>query len=217
MQSVNRKSDLSGFKLNPKISLFKNKLLKTSILAGFGSLIVFIATNEISKISEDLIIKDVGIIFALMMLIIPFTLFQLSEVKRKDNIDKNMPMFLLGLVSAVQSGSNLIKAIELMADRNLGTLTPELKNLRANISWGIPIEDALETFAKRTGTKVTRRVTTLLEIAVKIGGDVAENLEMIQKHVSEMQNIEKNRKSALSPYTYTIYISFFVFMFQSNG
>jgi flagellar protein FlaJ len=74
------------------------------------------------------------------------------------------------------------------------------------------MEEAFENFAKRTGTRVSRRVTTLLEMAIKIGGDISENLEMIQKHVSEMQNIEKSRKSALSPYTYTIYISFFVFL-----
>jgi flagellar protein FlaJ len=123
-----------------------------------------------------------------------------------------MPVFLLGLLSSVQSGANIIKAIELSADRNVGALTPELKNLRANLSWGIPMEEAFENFAKRTGTRVSRRVTTLLEMAIKIGGDISENLEMIQKHVSDMQNIEKSRKSALSPYTYTIYISFFVFL-----
>ena len=39
-----------------------------------------------------------------------------------------------------------------------------------------------------------------------------ENLEKIQKHVSEMKNLEKSRKSALQPYTYTIYISFGVFL-----
>jgi flagellar protein FlaJ len=49
-------------------------------------------------------------------------------------------------------------------------------------------------------------------MALKIGGDIAENLEMIQKHVTEMQNIEKNRKSQLAPYTYTIYISYAVFL-----
>jgi len=41
---------------------------------------------------------------------------------------------------------------------------------------------------------------------------VSENLEMIQKHVAEMQNIEKSRKSSLQPYTYTIYISYGVFL-----
>jgi flagellar protein FlaJ len=35
---------------------------------------------------------------------------------------------------------------------------------------------------------------------------------MIQKHVTELQNIEKERKSSLAPYTYTIYISFAVFL-----
>ncbi len=45
-------------------------------------------------------------------------------------------MFLLALLSSVQSGANLIKAIEQAAERNLGALTPELKNLKANISWG---------------------------------------------------------------------------------
>ncbi|NNL59037.1 MAG: type II secretion system F family protein, partial [Nitrosopumilus sp.] len=144
--------------------------------------------------------------------IIPLTIHQLKEVQRRDSIDRNLPVFLLALLSSVQSGANLIKAIEQAGERNLGALTPELKNLRANISWGTPIEDAFENFAERTGTRVARRVTVLLEMAMKIGGDVSENLEMIQKHVSDMQNIEKSRKSALQPYTYTIYISFAVFL-----
>jgi flagellar protein FlaJ len=119
---------------------------------------------------------------------------------------------LLALSSAVQSGANLIRAIETTADRNMGSLTPELKNLRANLSWGMPVEDAFENFANRTGTKMARRVTVLLEMALKIGGDIRTNLEMIQKHVTELQNLEKERKSSLAPYTYTIYISFAVFL-----
>ena len=69
---------------------------------------------------------------------------------------------MLALSSAVQSGANLIRAIEQTADRNMGALTPELKNLRANISWGLPIEDAFENFAERTGTKLAKRVVVLL-------------------------------------------------------
>ncbi|MDH3678265.1 MAG: type II secretion system F family protein, partial [Nitrosopumilus sp.] len=140
------------------------------------------------------------------------TLFQLKEVQRRDSIDKHMPVFLLALLSSVQSGANLIKAIEQTANRNLGAMTPPLKNLKANMSWGMPIDEAFAHFAESTGTRVSKRVTVLLEMALKIGGDIAENLEMIQKHVTEMQNIEKNRKSQLAPYTYTIYISFAVFL-----
>jgi flagellar protein FlaJ len=200
------------YNIEPKKPILENKLVRTAIFALIASISVIVISQALPQQPGVTTIKDVGLIFGIMLAVIPFTLHQLKEVKRRDSIDRNMPVFLLGLLSSVQSGANIIKAIELSADRNVGSLTPELKNLRANLSWGIPMEEAFENFAKRTGTRVSRRVTTLLEMAIKIGGDISENLEMIQKHVSEMQNIEKSRKSALSPYTYTIYISFFVFL-----
>jgi len=213
MQRVKRKQKVKQEKeLEPTQSVLKNEILKTLVFSLIASISVLSTSFYISEWSESTTIRDVGLIFGILVGIVPLTIHQLKEVQRKDSIDRNMPMFLLALLSSVQSGTNLIKSIEHAAERNLGALTPELKNLKANISWGTPIDEALENFAERTGTRVSRRVTVLLEMAMKIGGDVSENLEMIQKHVSEMQNIEKSRKSALQPYTYTIYISFGVFL-----
>jgi flagellar protein FlaJ len=213
MQKIDRKQkEISTNEIMPKKSILKNEILKSIMFSIIASISVIVISLQVSEMAGSTMIKDVGIIFGIMVGIIPLTIHQLREVQRRDSIDRNMPVFLLALLSSVQSGSNLIKAIEQAAERNLGALTPELKNLKANISWGTPLEDAFENFAKRTGTRVSRRVTVLLEMAMKIGGDVSENLEMIQKHVSEMQNIEKSRKSALQPYTYTIYISFAVFL-----
>jgi flagellar protein FlaJ len=211
MQKTREPKEIVG-NMEPKQPIMENKLVRTTIFSIIASISVIAISQNLPQFSEGTTIKDVGLIFGIMVAVIPFTLHQLREVQRRDSIDRNMPVFLLGLLSSVQSGANIIKAIEMSADRNVGALTPELKNLRANLSWGMPMEEAFENFAKRTGTRVSRRVTTLLEMAIKIGGDISENLEMIQKHVSEMQNIEKSRKSALSPYTYTIYISFFVFL-----
>ncbi len=198
--------------LEPTQSILKNEILKTLTFSIIASISVLSMSFYFAEYSESTTIKDVGLIFGILVGIVPLTIHQLKQVQRRDDIDRNMPMFLLALLSSVQSGTNLIKAIEQAAERNLGALTPELRNLKANISWGTPMEDAFENFAERTGTRVARRVTVLLEMAMKIGGDVSENLEMIQKHVSEMQNIEKSRKSSLQPYTYTIYISFAVFL-----
>ena len=209
MQSVKRRKQKE---LEPSESILKSEILKTAVFSVIASISVLSMSFYFSEYSESTTIKDVGLIFGILVGIVPLTIHQLKQVQRRDDIDRNMPMFLLALLSSVQSGTNLIKAIEQAAERNLGALTPELKNLRANFSWGTPMEEAFENFAERTGTRVARRVTVLLEMAMKIGGDVSENLEMIQKHVSEMQNIEKSRKSALQPYTYTIYISFAVFL-----
>jgi flagellar protein FlaJ len=217
MEVVKRKEKKKQLKkksstLEPTTSILNSHILRTITFSLIASISVLSMSFYFSEYSNSTTIRDVGLIFGIMVGIIPLTIHQLREVQRRDNIDRNLPVFLLALLSSVQSGANLIKAIEHAGDRNLGALTPELKNLRANISWGTPIEEAFENFAERTGTRVSRRVTVLLEMAMKIGGDVTENLEMIQKHVSEMQNIEKSRKSALAPYTYTIYISFGVFL-----
>jgi len=196
----------------PKLSLIHSKKLRILLSTGIVGIIMIAASFYYPPIAEDQSIQTTGIVFGALFAIVPITLLHLKETQRKDNIDKNLPLFLLALSSAVQSGANLIRAIETTADRNMGPLTPELKNLRANISWGMPIEDAFENFAERTGTKMSRRVSTLLEMSLKIGGDIRANLEMIQQHVTDLQNLEKDRKTSLAPYTYTIYISFAVFL-----
>jgi flagellar protein FlaJ len=198
--------------LEPRKSILENKILRISVFSIIGAISVILITQQIGSFSESESISEIGLIFGIITGIVPVTLYQLKEVQRRDSVDKHMPVFLLALLSSVQSGANLIKAIEQTAGRNLGALTPPLKNLKANISWGMPMDEAFAHFADSTGTRISRRVTVLLEMALKIGGDIAENLEMIQKHVTEMQNIEKNRKSQLAPYTYTIYISYAVFL-----
>jgi flagellar protein FlaJ len=198
--------------LEPSKSILENKLLRLVAFSAIGAVSVILVTQQIGSLSESESISEIGLILGIITGIVPMTLYQLKEVQRKDSVDKHMPVFLLALLSSVQSGTNLIKAIEQSASRNLGALTPPLKNLKANMSWGMPQDEAFAHFSDATGTRISKRVTVLLEMALKIGGDIAENLEMIQKHVSEMQNIEKSRKSQLAPYTYTIYISYAVFL-----
>ena len=210
-----QKSNTHNIKNNDeslKPSMIYSERFRIGIASGIAGTIVFFLSFYLSNFSDTNSTRDIGFIFAVLVAVLPLALLQLKEVQRKENIDRNLPLFLLALVSSVQSGSNLIRAIEHSAERNMGALTPQLKNLKANISWGMPIGDALENFAERTGTRMARRVIVLLEMAIRIGGDITDNLEMIQKHVTELQNIEKERKSSLQPYTYTIYIAFIVFI-----
>ncbi len=161
---------------------------------------------------ENEMVATGGILAGIIAIIFPMIQVGIRENKRRDSIDANLPIFLLSLVSSVESGLSLLRAVEEAADRNMGSLTPELKNLRANISWGMPYHEAFDVFHKKVGTKLAKRVSILLQISMDIGGNVTSTLNLIQQHVSEMQNIEKDRKAQLAPYIYTIYISFVVFL-----
>jgi flagellar protein FlaJ len=195
----------------PKIPLVRTEKFKIMLASGIASMIIVIISFSLSS-AISTTTRDIGMIFGILAGVIPITLLQLKEVQRKESIDRHLPLFLLSLVSSIQSGSNLINAILLVPERNMGALNPLLRNLKANISWGMPIEEAFKIFTERAGTRIAKRVIVLLEIAYKNGGNISENLETIQKHVTELRNLETERKSALKPYTYTIYISYVVFI-----
>lgn len=189
----------------------KSKKGKTGLMSGFAGLGIIIA-GQLASSSGFSMVGDLGMIAGIMAAVIPMAMLQMKESRRRDNIDRNMPFFLLSLSGSVKSGQNLIRAIEESADRNMGSLTPELKNLRANLSWGMPVDEAFKNFVERVGTRMAQRVIVLLGLAMHIGGNVANIIDVIQKHVTEMANLEKERKSALQPYIFTIYISFAVFL-----
>ena len=189
-----------------------SKKRKTALMSGTAGAAILIIAFQVYAATGNTQIRDLGMIGGIVIGILPPMMIDLGKKRRREGIDSNLPIFLLSIVSAVQSGSTIMRAIEEAADRNLGGLTPELKNLRANLSWGMPYEEAFDQFIKRVDTVMARRVMILLQVAIKSGGETVSTLEMIQKHVTEMQNIEKERKSALAPYIYTIYIAFVIFI-----
>lgn len=195
----------------PSIPLRKKEKFKVAVISSIASIFVISFSFYLSDSIEGMT-RDIGIIFGVLAAVIPLTLLQLKEVQRKESIDRHLPLFLLSLVSSIQSGSNLIQAIQITPERNMGSLGPLLRNLKANISWGMPITEAFSNFEKLAGTRMAKRVIVLLEIAYRNGGNISENLETIQKYVTELRNLEKERKSALQPYTYTIYIAYAVFI-----
>lgn len=192
--------------------IFSSPQIKTLLVSGIAGVVIIIAFMQISDALGFPLLQNMGIVAGIMIAVVPLSIIQMKNNRKRESIDKNLPVFLLALISAVESGSSLLRAVEEAAGRKMGSLTPELQNLRANISWSMPQDEAFVNFTKRVHTKLARRVGTLLQIAMEIGGDVSGTLEMVQKHVTEMQAIEKERRSALSPYVYTIYIAFVVFL-----
>ena len=189
--------------------LQNKRLLLKSALMGMGVIGLAFALGTVTGIT---MIRDLGIAGGVLLMIVPASMADLKEHKRRSSIDAHVPFFLLEVTGAVNSGMSLLRAVEGAADRDLGSLTQELKNLRAKISWGIGIQETFESVAKSMGTLLSRRVFLLILVAVKSGGKIQEMLEMVQKHVTELQNLEKDRKTAMRPYVFTIYIAFIVFL-----
>ncbi|MGQ0376246.1 MAG: type II secretion system F family protein [Nitrososphaerota archaeon] len=203
------KKDGKKFNISAFLATKTGKQTMMMVVVG---VVLLIAGPQLAAATGMEMLGTVGMIAGILVMVMPMLMKSVGENRRKDSIDSNLPIFLLSLVSSVESGLSLLRAVEEAANRNMGSLTPELKNLRANISWGMPYHEAFDVFTKKVGTKLARRVSILLQISMDIGGNITDTLNLIQHHVSEMRNIEKDRKSQLAPYIYTIYISFVVFL-----
>lgn len=195
-----------------RVETAASKKRKLIILSAICAIVVMIMGLVASSIIGNTTIRDLGAVAAVIAGVMPISAANMKEVIRKNSIDKNLPIFLLGLRSSIISGHSILQGLTEVANRKMGGLTPELKNLRANLSWGMPLEEAFENFVQRVGTRTSRRVMVLLNLAIEAGGNVVDTIDVIQKHVSEMQNLENERKGNMRPYIITIYISFAVFL-----
>src|SRR6266852_5812771 len=144
--------------------------------------------------------------------LIPPALVYLSESKRRDSIDNNIPHLIRDIADAGRSGMTLTRSIEISAERDYGPLTKEIKKLMAKVSFRVPLEKALQFFADRTGTMLSRRTAMLVSEANKSGGDIQESMESIAKHIQEIQYLERKRRATLRPFIGVMYISFAVFL-----
>src|SRR5467141_347001 len=147
-----------------------------------------------------------------ILCLIPPTIVYLFESKKRDSIDNNIPHLIRDISDAGRSGMTLTRAIEISAERDYGPLTKEIKKLMAKVSFRVPLEKALQFFADRTGTMLSRRTAMLVSEANKSGGDIQESMESIAKHVQEIQYLERKRRATLRPFIGVMYISFAVFL-----
>jgi len=155
---------------------------------------------------------DRFLLFGGIISLIPPAILYFFESKRRDSIDNNIPHLIRDIADAGRSGMTLTRAIEISAERDYGPLTKELKKLIAKISFRVPLERALQFFADRTGTMLSRRTSMLVAEANKSGGDIQESMESVAKHVQEIQYLERKRRATLRPFIGFMYISFAVFL-----
>ncbi len=151
-------------------------------------------------------------LFAGILALVPPAIMYFMDSRRRDAIDNNIPHLIRDIADAGRSGMTLTRAIEISAERDYGPLTQEIKKLMAKVSFRVPLEKALQYFADRTGTMLSRRSAMLIAEANKSGGDIQESMESVAKHVQDIQYLENKRRATLRPFIGVMYISFAVFL-----
>ncbi|MDO8468105.1 MAG: type II secretion system F family protein [Nanoarchaeota archaeon] len=152
----------------------------------------------------------IGIGFIIVAL--PFVIEIIIEARRNSEKEEMFIEFARSLVESVKTGTPISKSIINMKNKPFGILSPNIQKLANQISMGIPLRIALQTFAKDVDNKTITRSLVLIGQAERAGGDIGEILESVAGAVSLSDRLNKERRAAISTLVVQGYIIFFIFI-----
>ncbi|HDM66877.1 MAG TPA: type II secretion system F family protein [Thermoplasmatales archaeon] len=142
----------------------------------------------------------------------PIGFYNHLEAKKKKEVENHLPDFLREISSSTASGMTIFDAINAAAQGEHGQLTPELRRMSAQLSWGISVKEALNNFAERINTNAVKRMAVTVNKALEIGGNTSAVFEAAAREIDQVKRVELQRKTEMSMYSIVIFISFFVFL-----
>jgi len=151
-------------------------------------------------------------IFAILSSIGPFGFYEYALYRKINLMEERFPEFLRDLAESRKAGMTMARAVEMAAKGDYGYLTPEIKKMAVQISWGLPFSEALKRFGERIKTPLVQRTTTMVVKASEAGGKIADVIEAAAKNVREIKILQAERRTEMKMYLMIIYISFFVFL-----
>lgn len=156
---------------------------------------------------------DDTIFFAVLILLIPFIIFYELRRKRIEQIEDEIPEFLKRLANINEAGIQLVDAIAMTLQSNIGVLHSEVKRMVEDISWGSNLADTFRKFEYRIGTDMTSRIITLLVKANESTSDIKSVLNITATDAKIQKQLKKDRFAEMFVYVFIIYTAFFVFLF----
>jgi flagellar protein FlaJ len=152
------------------------------------------------------------IVFGILACIGPIGFYNQQKEKLKREVQERLPDFLRDIANSSASGMTIFDSMRSASEGDYGALTPELKMMVSQISWGISVDDALDNFAKRINTDETKRLAITVNKALEIGGNTSAVFNAAAREIDQIVRVEQQRRLEMSMYSMVIFISFFVFL-----
>lgn len=175
------------------------------IIAGAA---IIIASLFFIKTKFFFLMIGVGIIIGVS----PFMASVLYETKVAGEKEEMFLEFARNLVESVKVGTPISRSIINMKSKPYGVLGENVEKLANQISLGIPLNKALQTFSKDVNNKTISRALTLIGEAERAGGEIGGILEAVTGAVRTSDKLKKERRATISTLVVQGYIIFFIFI-----
>jgi archaeal flagellar protein FlaJ len=183
-----------------------------ALIIFIGGFVSSVMSYGIQVLFTSTIIDDF-LVLAVLVAIIPVAILDFKEQRRVKNLENALPNFFRDLAGMNDSGMTLPNAVHIVAGAEYSTLTPHIRKLDQDMSWGAGFVEAMYRFGKDLGTPLADRSVDLIAKASKAGGDISEVLRAAAKDTFEVVNLAQERSNNMLIYVIIVLVSFAVFLF----
>jgi len=188
------------------------KLKKMHWVGIISGIVILLASAAIFYFYKDMNLLYFLAGIGVAVVILPFVIGGTLENKREQEINEMFLEFSRNLSESVATGTPISKSIINMGKRNYGPLSQHVHKLSNQISLGIPVSRAFQTFANDVNNPVISRVVALISEAERAGGEINKILESVAKSIAEIEKLKKERQAAISNLVVQGYIIFLIFI-----
>ena len=183
-----------------------------ALIIFIGGFVSMVMSYGIKVLFTSTIIDDF-LVLAILVAIVPVAILDFREQRRVNSLENALPNFFRDLAGMNDSGMTLPNAVHIVAGAEYGTLTPHIRKLDLDMSWGAGFVEAMYHFGKDLGTPLADRSVDLIAKASKAGGDISEVLRAAAKDTFEVVNLHQERSNNMLIYVIIVLVSFAVFLF----
>lgn len=121
----------------------------------------------------------VGVIVVVLAVSIPLAIVDGRIAARRRTFEEQLPDVLNLVASALRAGWSLQQSIDLVVEQMAPPVSDEFARAQTEIRLGRPVEEALDTVARRTQSEDFSWAVTAIGIQRDVGGNLAEVLDLV--------------------------------------
>ncbi|MBN2603545.1 MAG: type II secretion system F family protein [Candidatus Thermoplasmatota archaeon] len=193
----------------------KGKLLQAIAFSAISIITLFVSIALLTYfniISPSIYNVVDGIFIAVILMIGPIGVYKYFEIEKKKQIQERLPEFLTEVGDSLSTGMTIFDAIKAAERGHYGELKPEIKKMETKLSWNVSIKDVFTDFAAKMKSAIIHRIVITINRGVMMGGSTPKIFKAAAKEVSQVNQLESQRKKSMSIYTIVILLCFFVFL-----
>lgn len=188
------------------------EILSVMISIFFGIFIFFFNNFFLSSILKNLILQIVLNILAIFIpLINTFLIFNYKEKLRREK-EFYFSTFLRDLAESIKSGKSIVSTLEGLKENDYKSLKPLVEKMYVEVKLGISFDKALNNLAKRSESKLIKKISLTIGEALKAGGDAASIIESVIRSFIEIEKIRREREMISAPTKINGFMIYFMFL-----